>query len=40
MHDRLIVGCTLHLQSLGDTISILTKDTSIVEAHLVATLWQ
>ena len=40
MHDRLIVGSALHLQSLGDTISILTKDSDIVEAHLVATLWQ
>jgi PIN domain nuclease of toxin-antitoxin system len=40
MHDRLIVGSALHLQSLGDTVSILTKDSSIVEAHLVDTLWQ
>lgn len=40
MHDRLIVGSALHLQSLGDTVSLLTKDSSIVEAHLVPTLWQ
>ncbi len=39
MLDRLIVGSALYLQSLGDTISLLTKDASIVEAHLVTTLW-
>ena len=39
MHDRLIVGSALYLQSLGDTISLLTKDESIVEARLVTTLW-
>lgn len=39
MHDRLIVGSALYLQSLGDTVSLLTKDSSIVEARLVTTLW-
>jgi PIN domain nuclease of toxin-antitoxin system len=39
MHDRLIVGTALYLQSLGDTVSLLTKDTGIVEACLVTTLW-
>ncbi|MGO8789885.1 MAG: type II toxin-antitoxin system VapC family toxin [Terriglobia bacterium] len=39
MHDRLIVGSALHLQSLGDSISLLTKDASIVAARLVTTLW-
>jgi len=39
MHDRLIVGSALHLQSLGDTVFLLTKDATIVAAHLVATLW-
>jgi PIN domain nuclease of toxin-antitoxin system len=39
MHDRLIVGTALYLQSLGDTASLLTKDASIVEARLVTTLW-
>jgi len=39
MHDRLIVGSALYLQSLGDTISLLTKDASIVESRLVTTLW-
>jgi PIN domain nuclease of toxin-antitoxin system len=39
MHDRLIVGSALYVQSLGDTISLLTKDASIVESRLVTTLW-
>ena len=39
MHDRLIVASALYLQSLGDTISLLTKDPSIVKARLVTTLW-
>jgi PIN domain nuclease of toxin-antitoxin system len=39
MHDRLIVGSALYLQSLGDTISLLTKDAGIVESRLVTTLW-
>jgi len=39
MHDRMIVGSALHLQTLGDTISLLTKDASIIAARLVATLW-
>jgi hypothetical protein len=39
MHDRLIVGSSLYLQSLGDTISLLTEDASIIAARLVTTLW-
>jgi PIN domain nuclease of toxin-antitoxin system len=39
MHDRLIVGSALHLQSLGDTVALLTKDVSIIAARLVPTLW-
>ena len=39
MHDCLIVGSALHLQALGDTISLLTKDGSIIAARLVTTLW-
>jgi hypothetical protein len=39
MHDRLIVGTALHLQSLGDTVSLLTKDSTIIAADLVSTLW-
>jgi PIN domain nuclease of toxin-antitoxin system len=39
MHDRLIVSSALYLQSLGDTVSLLTKDASIIAARLVTTLW-
>ena len=39
MHDRLIVGSALYLQTLGDSVSLLTKDTTIAAAGLVATLW-
>ena len=39
MHDRLILASALQLQSLGDTVSLLTKDASIVEAGLVTILW-
>jgi hypothetical protein len=39
MHDRLIVGTALYLQSLGDTVSLLTKDASIIQSRLVTTLW-
>src|SRR5208337_2683805 len=30
MHDRLIVGSAVYLQSLGDTVALLTKDSNIV----------
>jgi PIN domain nuclease of toxin-antitoxin system len=39
MHDRLIVGSALYLQSLGDAVVLLTKDTHIVASQLVSTLW-
>ena len=39
MHDRLIVGSALYLQSLGHTVSLLTKDASIVAAGLVTAIW-
>ena len=39
MHDRLIVCSALHLESLGDTVSLLTKDASIIAAKLLTTLW-
>ena len=38
MHDRLIVGSALYLQSLGDTVSLLTKDASTLAGRLVTTL--
>lgn len=39
MHDRLIVGLAVHLQSVGDTVALLTKDSSITEARIVPTVW-
>lgn len=39
LHDRFIVGTALHLQSLGDTVSILTKDRLIAGAGLVSIVW-
>jgi PIN domain nuclease of toxin-antitoxin system len=39
MHDRLIVGAALDLQSQGHTVSILTKDSTIVGAHVLSVIW-
>jgi PIN domain nuclease of toxin-antitoxin system len=39
MHDRLIVGTTLELQNQGHTVSILTKDTTIVGANVLPVVW-
>jgi PIN domain nuclease of toxin-antitoxin system len=39
MHDRLIVSTGLYLQSLGDSISILTKDVSITTSALLPVIW-
>jgi PIN domain nuclease of toxin-antitoxin system len=39
MHDRLIVSTGLYLQKLGETISILTKDTVIISAALLPIVW-
>ena len=39
MHDRLIVGTTLHLQSLGYTTSLITRDGIITHAKLVPVIW-
>jgi PIN domain nuclease of toxin-antitoxin system len=39
MHDRLIVATGLLLKSMGDNISILTKDASIVASGLLPIVW-
>lgn len=39
MHDRLIVASALHLQSLGQQVSILTKDTDITASALLPVVW-
>lgn len=40
MHDQLIVGSALYLQSLGHTVSILTRDATIVESKRAHIVWQ
>jgi len=39
MHDRFIVSTGLHLQDLGHTITILTKDESITDADVLSVIW-
>lgn len=39
MHDRLIVASGLYLQSLGQQVSILTKDTNITASALLRVVW-
>lgn len=39
MHDRLITATGLHLQTLGYTVSILTKDPHIVSSGLLTVVW-
>jgi PIN domain nuclease of toxin-antitoxin system len=39
LHDRFIVSTGLHLQDLGDTVEIITKDQAITEAAVLHTIW-
>lgn len=39
MHDRLIVASGLHLQRLGQQVSVLTKDTNIRASALLPVVW-
>jgi hypothetical protein len=39
LHDRFIVSTGLHLQDLGHTVAILTKDKSIVDAGVLQVIW-
>jgi PIN domain nuclease of toxin-antitoxin system len=39
MHDRLIVATGIYLQSLGETVEILTKDNEIILASLLPVVW-
>lgn len=39
MHDRLIVATGLHLSKQGNTVSILTKDTDIMDSALLPIIW-
>ncbi len=39
LHDRFIVSTGLHLQDLGHTVAILTKDKSITDAGVLPIIW-
>jgi PIN domain nuclease of toxin-antitoxin system len=39
MHDRLIVATALHLQSLGHTTSLITRDMAITQSGLIPIIW-
>lgn len=39
LHDRFIVSTGLHLQDLGDTVKIITRDQAITSAGVLSVLW-
>ena len=39
LHDRFIVSTGLHLQDLGHTVSILTKDETITASDVLPVIW-
>lgn len=39
LHDRFIVSTGLHLQDLGDTVEIVTKDQAITDAGVLTVIW-
>ncbi|MCA9997433.1 MAG: PIN domain-containing protein [Anaerolineales bacterium] len=39
LHDRFIVSTGLHLQDLGDTVEIVTKDEAITNAGVLSVVW-
>lgn len=39
LHDRFIVCSGLHLQDLGDTVEIITRDQAITAAAVLPTIW-
>jgi PIN domain nuclease of toxin-antitoxin system len=39
LHDRFIVSTGLHLQDLGYTVSILTKDETITASGVLPVIW-
>ena len=39
LHDRFIVSTGLHLQDLGDTAEIITKDQAITDAGVLSVIW-
>jgi len=39
LHDRFIVSTGLHLQDLGDTVEIVTRDEAITDAGVLSVIW-
>ena len=39
LHDRFIVSTGLHLQDLGHTVAILTKDETITDTGVLPIIW-
>ncbi len=39
LHDRFIVSTGLHLQDLGNTVEIVTKDEAITDAGVLSVVW-
>jgi len=39
LHDRFIVSTGLHIQDLGDTVEIITRDESILESGVLPVIW-
>jgi PIN domain nuclease of toxin-antitoxin system len=39
LHDRFIVSTGLHLQDLGHTVSILSRDESITDSGILPVIW-
>ena len=39
LHDRFIVSTGLHLQDLGDTVHIITRDKNITEVSVLPITW-
>ncbi len=39
LHDRFIVSTGLHLQDLGDTVEIITRDQAITDAGVLSVIW-
>lgn len=39
LHDRFIVSTGLHLQDMGETVEIITKDEAITDAGVLPAVW-
>ncbi|MEX5220206.1 MAG: PIN domain-containing protein [Nitrospira sp.] len=39
LHDRLIVSTGLHLQDVGETVEVVTRDQAIIDAAVLPVIW-